>query len=396
MSFPKKIAILTLSVGAGHVRAAEEVQRALADREDLTEARVFDAVELGSAWFRRFYVESYWWMLRRTPGVWRRLFERRQRKRHRSTAPPWVFRYGCRTLLDELKAFAPHLVISTEIGAAETAAVGKRGGWSTAPVLAVVTDFQSEPPWVQREIDFYCVATDESRSQLIGWGVSPNRVLVCGIPIDPAFALAYDKPGLMKSMGLAEGRPVVLVMGGGMGPVPLDEIILNLERCRRPLQALVVTGRNEQMKAQAESLRGKVAVDLRVLGWSDNVPELMAVADLLITKPGGLTTAEAMAMGLPMVLTHPIPGPEERNLDYLTRNGVALAAPTLREIPDLALRILSGDSERREMARRARELARPDAAHAVAQVARALLEQGSYIELLAYPPTRSDDSAYVM
>src|SRR5439155_11952490 len=83
MSFPKKIAILTLSVGAGHVRAAEEVQRALADREDLTEARVFDAVELGSAWFRRFYVESYWWMLRRTPGVWRRLFERRQRKRHR-------------------------------------------------------------------------------------------------------------------------------------------------------------------------------------------------------------------------------------------------------------------------------------------------------------------------
>ena len=143
-------------------------------------------------------------------------------------------------------------------------------------------------------------------------------------------------------------------------------------------------------------MRGKVAADLRVLGWSDNVPELMAVADLLISKPGGLTTAEAMAMGLPMVLTHPIPGPEERNLDYLTRNGVALAARTLREIPELALRILSGETERREMARRARELARPDAAHAVAQVARALLERASYIELLAYPPTRSDDSAYVM
>src|SRR6266516_857524 len=106
MMLPKKIAILTLSVGAGHVRAAEEIQRALADREDHTEARLLDAVELGSAWFRRLYV------------------------------------------------------------------------------------------------DFYCVATDESRSQLIGWGVSPNRVLVCGIPIDPAFALAYDKPGLMKSMGL--------------------------------------------------------------------------------------------------------------------------------------------------------------------------------------------------
>src|SRR5438552_900887 len=396
MSFPKKIAILTLSVGAGHVRAAEGIQRALADREDHTEARLLDAVELGSAWFRRLYVEPYWWMLRRTPGVWRRLFERRQRKRHRSTAPRWLFRYGCRGLLDELKAFAPHLVISTEIGAAETAAVGKRGGWSTAPVLAVATDFQSEPPWVQREIDFYCVATDEARSQLIGWGVSPNRVLVCGIPIDPAFALAYDKPGLMKSMGLAAGRPVVLVMGGGMGPVPLDEIILNLELCRLPLQALVVTGRNEKMKARVESLRGKVALDLRVLGWSDNVPELMAVADLLITKPGGLTTAEAMAMGLPMVLTHPIPGPEERNLDYLTRNGVALAARTLREIPELVSRILTRGQERDEMVRRARELARPDAADAIAQVARALLEKATYIDLLAHPPVRASDSAYLM
>src|SRR5437016_1519367 len=388
MMLPKKIAILTLSVGAGHVRAAEEVQRALADREDLTEARVFDAVELGSAWFRRFYVESYWWMLRRTPGVWRRLFERRQRKRHRSTAPPWVFRYGCRTLLDELKAFAPHLVISTEIGAAETAAVGKRGGWSTAPVLAVVTDFQSEPPWVQREIDFYCVASDEAKRQLIGWGVSPHRVLVCGIPIDPAFALAYDKPELMNSLGLAEGRPIVLVMGGGMGPVPLDEIILNLDRCRLPLQVLAVTGRNQQMKSRVENLRGQVALDLRVLGWSDNIPELMAAADLLITKPGGLTTAEAMAMGLPMVLTHPIPGPEERNLDYLTRQGVALAARTLREIPELVSRILTRGQERDEMVRRARELARPDAADAIAQVARALLEKATYIDLLAHPPVR--------
>ena len=92
MMLPKKIAILTLSVGAGHVRAAEEIQRALGDREDLTEARVLDAVELRSAWFRRYYVESYWWMLRRAPGVWRGLFERSQRKRHRSTAPRWVFR----------------------------------------------------------------------------------------------------------------------------------------------------------------------------------------------------------------------------------------------------------------------------------------------------------------
>jgi processive 1,2-diacylglycerol beta-glucosyltransferase len=396
MAFPKKVAILTLSVGAGHLRAAEMIERALACAPEQTEARVLDAVELGRAWFRQLYVESYWWMLRRAPGVWRRLFELRQRHGHRATIPHWVFRHGCRGVLDALQAFAPQLVISTEIGAAEIAALSKREGWLSAPLLAVLTDFRAEPPWVQREIDFYCVATDEAKSELVAWGVSPNRILVCGIPIDPAFALGYDKSEVRKALGLAEGRPVVLVMGGGMGPVPLDEIVVSLELCGLPLQVLAVSGQRREMQARVESLRGKVALDLHPWGWTENVPELMAAADLLITKPGGLTTAEAMAMGLPMLLTHPIPGPEERNLDYLTRRGVALAAETLRDIPELAFRILRDSRERERMVRRARDLARPEAAYTVAQVGRALLEKAGTIDRLSSPPARLGESAYLM
>ena len=396
MSFPKKIAILTLSVGSGHVRAAEVIERAIVEGEEPFEVRTFDAAELGPAWFNLLYVRPYWWMLKRAPGLWRRLFERRQRKRHQATAPRWVFRHGCRKLLDQLKAFAPHLVIATEISAAEIAALAKREGWSNAPVLGVLTDYHSEPPWAQREIDFYCVGSEEARSQLIGWGVSPYRLLVSGIPIDPAFALSYDRAELARALGLASGRPVVLVMGGGMGPAPLDEIIRSLERCGLPLQVLAVTGQDSQMKARVDRLRGKLALDLHPFGWSDNVPELMAVADVLITKPGGLTTAEALAAGLPMVLTHPIPGPEERHLRYLEGNGVATVARNLGDIPALVSKILGSQRERTAMVRRARELGRPDAADTVTQVARALLEKGSYIDLLASPPARAGESAYVM
>ena len=126
------------------------------------------------------------------------------------------------------------------------------------------------------------------------------------------------------------GDPIVLVMGGGMGSAPLDAIVESLELCRFPLQVLAVAGHNRALRQALEHLRRRVTFDLHVFGWTDNMPELMAAADLLITKPGGLTTAEALATGLPMIVTHPIPGPEERHVRYLERNGAAVQAKTLR------------------------------------------------------------------
>jgi processive 1,2-diacylglycerol beta-glucosyltransferase len=392
----KRIAILTLGIGSGHVRASSVIARTLEEGGADVDVHVFDAINYAQPWFRWLYVYPYWWMLRYARKLWGRLYERRHRKNHRGTAPRWVFRWGCRKVLRELRDFAPHLLIVTEIAAAEIAALGKREGRLSAPLLAVQTDFQTEPPWVQPEIDFYCVGSEEARSQLIAWGISPHRILVCGIPIDPVFALPHDKPQILRSLGLAPERPVILVMAGGMGPAPLDEVVLSLQRCGLSLQVIAVAGHDQEMGARLKSLRGKVALDLRTLGWIENVPELMAAADLLVTKPGGLSTSEALAAGLPMVLTHPIPGPEERHARHLVRHGVALNARSSEEIPQLVLPLLHNAEMRAEMARRAKELARPDAAYAVAQVGRALLEKASYIELLASPGVHPSDSAYVM
>jgi processive 1,2-diacylglycerol beta-glucosyltransferase len=392
----KRIFILTLSVGTGHVRAAEVLQRALYDCIDPVEVRLLDALKVARSWFLTLYVRPYWWLLRRAPGLWRWLFERRQKKLHRGTAPRWVFRRGCKEVLEQLKAYAPHLVIANEIGALEIAALGKREGWFHAPILAVHTDFQTEPPWVQAEVDVYCVGSDEARSQLVSWGTSPNRILVCGIPVDPVFAIPFDKSELRRALGLDGQRPVVLVMGGGMGPAPLDAIVGSLELCRFPLQVLVVAGHDRAVRQALEHLRRKVTLDLHIFGWTDTIPELMAAADLLITKPGGLTTAEALSAGLPMIVTHPIPGPEERHVRYLTQQGVAAEARTLGEIPQLVTRMLSKPENLVEISRRQRDMSRPDAAHAIAQVGQALLEKSTYIDLLATPPSRSDESRYLM
>ncbi len=392
----KRVCILTLGVGSGHLRASEAVQRALYDSVDPVESKVIDALDSARRWFHWLYVDPYWWMLRNAPWLWRGFFERRQRKGHRATAPHWVFRRGCREVMRQIQTYAPQLVIVTEVGAAEIAALARREGWFNSPILAVLTDFHTEPPWVQPEIDAYCVASEEARGQLIGWGVSPNRVLLCGIPVDPAFALPFEKNELRQALGLDLRRPVVLVMGGGMGPVPLDQVVSSLELCGAPMQVLAVAGRDRFLRQRLEALRGRLAIDLHLFGWSENIPELMGVSDLLITKPGGLTAAEALAAGLPMVLTHPIPGPEERHVRYLQQNGVALRAETLQDIPRLTSRLLSSPDELAELRRRAREWSRPDAAHAVAQVATALLEKATYIDLLASPPQRPGESAYLM
>ncbi len=396
MSSCRKIVILTLSVGAGHVQASTVIQDALADGLGKHDIRILDAIPLSEAWFPWIYVQPYWWMLRYRRDAWRWLYEWRQRRRHHSTAPRWVFRRGCIEVLKELQAFSPHLVIVTEIGAAEIAALGKREGWFSAPILAVLTDFQAEPPWVQPEIDFFCVATEQAKSQLIGWGISPHRVLISGIPIDPAFAVPSERPEMARSLGLAAHRPVALLMAGGLGMAPLDRIAVELERCGMPLQVLAIAGRDRGLQERLQRLRGRTAIDLLPFGWTNRVPELMAAADVLITKPGGLTVSEALASGLPMILTHPIPGPEERNISYLLQHRAALHARRIEEIPQITSQLLARPAKREQMAQTARALARPGAAHAIAQVSKAMLEKETYIDLLVPPSPRSGESAFLM
>jgi processive 1,2-diacylglycerol beta-glucosyltransferase len=392
----RRIAILTLGVGSGHLRASQAIHQALHDGADNVEARTIDILDLAKPWFIRFCISPYWLMVRRAPGVWRRLFEWRQRKGLRKTAPDWFFRRGCRPVLTRLQSFRPHLVIVTEMGAARVAALGRREGWFDAPILAAQSDFCTEPPWAQNEIDVQCVGSEDAKSQLVSWGVSANRIVNCGVPIDPAFAMSFDRPELRRALGLHPNRPVVLVMGGGIRPAPLDAIIQSLELCRHPIQVLAVAARDRNMRRRLEAMRGQLALDLHVFGWSESIPELMAAADLLITKPGGVTTSEGLAAGLPTILAFPVPGMEERHLKLLVERNVGVAARGHEELPALVSGLLDNPKQMEGLRARGQEMARPDSAYAIAQVARALLEKATYIDLLAAPLPVSGESAYLM
>ena len=392
----RRIAILTLGVGSGHLRASQAVHQALHDGADDVEARTIDILDLAESWFLRLYVYPYWLMVRHAPGVWRRLFEWRQRKGLRKSAPDWLIRRGCRSVLSRLQTFRPHLVIVTEISAARLAVLGRREGWFEAPILAAQTDFCSEPPWAGSEIDLHCVGSEEARQQLISCGVSAHRIINCGVPIDPAFALSFDRAELRRALGLHPTRPVVLLMGGGVKSAPLDTIVQGLELCSHPVQVIAVAGRDRDMRGRLDAMQGQLALDLHVFGWSESIPELMAAADMLITKPGSVVASEALAAGLPTIVAYPVAGMQERHLRFLVEKNLGIAAQEPAEISRLVSDLLDDSNKMEALSLRGRDAARPDAAYSVAQVARALLEKATYIDLLAMPSPVSGESAYLM
>lgn len=392
----RSIAILTLSRGEGDLRASEVIQRALQDGEGNFDIRIVDAFELSRAWFRRIYATRLGRAWQFAREAWRKLSGRASDRQAFIPVPEEMLRRGCREGLRRLRESPPDLVIAAGTGATQLAALAKRDGWIACPILAVQTQLEIEPGAARDEIDVFAVASEDTRANLIAEGISPNRVVLCGYPIDPAFSLPFDVEELMPALGLDARRPVVLVMTGQRGAREVAATLAQLERCQQSLQVLVVAGRDSATKAQTEALRGRIALDFQVFGWTDMVPEMMAAADLLVTKPAALPTAEALTLGLPMVLT-PASSPAEAKLaQELEQAGAAECAPDTKQIPQIIERLLGDPDSLSRMGIRARELGRPAAAHAIAQMAAALLDTSSYIDFLAAPPARPGESAYLM
>ena len=391
----RSIAVLTLARGEGDLRAAEVIQRAIQDGEGNFDIRIVDALELSRWWFRRIYATRFARARKSCREALLRL-TRQSGRRGSPVIPTWALRRGCRDAFRRLRETPPDLVIAAGTGAISLASLVKRDGWIACPILAVQTQLGIEPGAARREIDVFSVASEDSRADLIAEGVSPHRVVLCGFPIDPAFSLPFDVEDLMPALGLDGRRPVVLVIAGPRGAREASALLGLLERCKFPLQVVVIAGRDPATKVQIEALRGRIALDFQVFGWTDMVPELMAAADLLVTKPAAFPTAEALTRGLPMILTPAGSVAEGKLSRELQQAGAALGVQNLEEIPQIVERLLSSREDLARMGIRARELGRPAAAYSIAQMACALLDTSSYIDFLAAPPARPGESAYLM
>lgn len=345
--------------------------------------RVVDALEDARRLFQLLYVAPYWAMVRYAPSLWRWFFGRRVARRSEATAPEWAFRKGCPQVFDEIKKWQPHAIVACEVAACEMAAIAVQREMTNAPIVAVITDYEAEPVWVKQEVNAYAVANERVREELRSWGASIERIETCGIPIDRRFTLPHDLTEITttrRRFHLRTDAPLVLLMGGGMGPTRMDKVAEDL--CRqsdgRRFDILAVTGHDRRAHRRLEQLRKRVGAErgttheaqiaLHVIGWTDAVAELMSAADVLVTKPGGVTTSEALACALPSILFDAIPGPELRNAQYMTEAGASIATRGTQETVAAVLSLLDDEHKRSRMSASASRLSKPDAASRVASL----------------------------
>lgn len=324
----QRILFLSVSAGAGHVRAANALN-AYASLDDRVESLHLDVMNYTPKIFRKIYADAYIYLVQTWPTIWGVTYQRTNQ-----ASPKALFqklrrfseRLNTQALLKAIREFAPDTVVCTHFLPAEILMHQINKGEFNVPVWVQVTDFDLHRMWLIPQMQGYFVASDEVAFRLRDHGVASSRIHVTGIPVMPAFAANHEKESYLKAYGLAPDKQTLLLMGGGAGVGGLDIVARHLLAQNGDFQLIALAGKNEKALSSLNKLAQYYPDKLFPQGFTDKVEELMACADLNITKPGGLTTSECLAMGLPMIVHSPIPGQEEHNADYLLEQGAALKA----------------------------------------------------------------------
>jgi processive 1,2-diacylglycerol beta-glucosyltransferase len=375
---PLRILVLSASVGAGHLRAAEAVELAL--KETLPDATIrnLDVLDMTNRLFKRVYGQFYLDLVNKAPhalGYFYDMMDQpRSPKQRRDKLRLYLEKLNLKPLVKFLKEEPWDLVINTHFLPAEIIASLRQKNEITLPHVTATTDFETHRLWVNQPCDRYFTATTEGSLYLQHWGIPAADTFVTGIPIHPVFSKPKDKQTCLKKHGLAEDRPVVLQLSGGFGVGPIEKIFHGLLGVEQPIQLVAITGRNEKLKDQLGKIEAPVRHKVKVMGFTKEIDELMQAADLVVSKPGGLTTSEVLARGAVMVIVNPIPGQESRNSDYLLESGAAIKANNIATL-GFKVNALLRDAARLEKLRaNVRRIAKPRAAFDVVEKSLALLK----------------------
>jgi processive 1,2-diacylglycerol beta-glucosyltransferase len=368
----QNILVLSASVGAGHMRAAQAVELALRQLAPQANVRNVDLLALTNTAFRRVYGKAYLDLVNRAPHVLGYIYDHMDKPRR-----PESKRDKLRLAIEKLnlKNFVAlmeqgpwDVVVNTHFLPAEIIASLRRECKLKVPQITVTTDFETHRLWVNEPCDHYTTATPEGAAYLRHWGVKGN-VSVTGIPIHPVFSQPKERAECLGPQGLTGDRPVILQLAGGFGVGPIEKLFGGILAVEVPLEIIVVAGKNQDVKRELERIPIPPRHRAKILGFTDQIDKLMCVADVVLSKPGGLTTSEVLARGAAMAIVNPIPGQESRNSDYLLENGAAIKINNVATLPLKLTELLKDQARLTRLKLNARRIARPQAAFDVAKIA---------------------------
>ncbi|MBN1341887.1 MAG: UDP-N-acetylglucosamine--LPS N-acetylglucosamine transferase [Phycisphaerae bacterium] len=373
-----RVLILSTSVGGGHLRAAEAIELAIRELDPATEIENVDVLTLTNAAFRKVYAQTYLDLISKAPhllGYIYDMMDRPSSARHRSDRLRIkIQKLNLKPFIRLLESKPWDLVVNTHFLSTEIIASLRNKGELDLPHFTVTTDFETHRLWAHDPCEHYFTATEEGAVNLQHWGVPAENVTVTGIPIHPVFSRPKDRAECLKRQGLVGDRPIILQLSGGFGVGPIEKLYESVMQIDVPCEIVVVSGRNEELKQRLETMKPPSRHRTKVLGFTDQIDELMLLADVVVSKPGGLTTSETLARGAAMAIVNPVPGQESRNSDFLLENGAAIKINSVATLPYKLNHLLADGDRLDRLKAAAQRLARPQAAFEIAR--RVLAFQG--------------------
>lgn len=356
-----RVLLFSVTAGEGHNATAKAIARSLESMG--AETKIVDAYRTAG---RIMYhtvaggyllVSSY---LKHGYGVVYRMLERRKGNSYKSSP---VRRSG-RSLAKKFKRiideYDPDVIVCTHCFAARILDIIKERYGMRAKTLGVVTDFTMHPYWEEAlRLDRLIIPCEPLTPLAYKKGFTDAQIRPYGIPVHPKFASTVDKEAAREILGLDASLPTLLVMSGSMGYGNMDRVIARLDALPVPFQIIAVCGNNKKLHDRIAKRSWKKP--LLNLGYTDNVPLLMDASDLIVSKPGGLTTSEALTRRLPMIITNPIPGHEDRNVEFLTQMGSAVAVTKKFSLTEAVEDLVASPQKRAEMQKSIDAIRKPSA-----------------------------------
>lgn len=355
----KRLLVLSASIGAGHLKAAEAVCGAFKNCYPEKDAVHVDFLKYCDPVVSKILEESYYFLTSRMAWVYGFIYEKEKRR-----PEPLVKKEQLLLALGKYKKFLdeyrPDLIVSTHFFPA--AVVSYYYPKYPVPNGVILTDYAGHPMWVYPHVGRYFVACQEMVDELWTYGVDKEKIKVTGIPIRPEFGLTLSSAQLREEKGLPPDQPVIMVMSGGNAIGPLMEILEVLNRVPEGFTAVVITGKNEKTRRALAEAKDKFHFTLHLPGYVDDMHKWMRLADFLISKAGGLTVSEALAVGLPILVVCPTPGQEEANTELLLKAGAGYYLKELENLEPVVQQLLKDPAKLGQLRENATKLGKPGAA----------------------------------
>jgi len=371
MDSKKTLAIFSVSAGAGHVRAGEALKVCAEKNYPNVHAVQLDLMTIVPALFKKVYADSYLKIVENHPTFWGYLYRHADRQKADSPLNKLrraIERLNTRKIDETLAQLKPDYVICTHFLPAELLSRMIKNKTFFNPVWVQVTDFDIHSMWIHEHMSGYFAANEEVACRMADRGLNPSNIHVTGIPVMPAFSERLSRQICAAEFGIDPLKKTLLMMSGGAGIGGIEVLAERLLRIEEDFQIIASAGRNQELLEKIKAMASKNPGRLFPLGFTEHVERIMALADLVITKPGGLTTSECLAIGLPMIVVSPIPGQEERNSDFLLENGAALKAYDSAGLEYRVRMLLKNPDKLEEMRKKAASLGKPDAANKVLKI----------------------------